>query len=415
MEYGCIGEKLTHSFSREIHNKLFDYRYDLIELTQKELDLFMKNRDFKAINVTIPYKQAVIPYLDFIDDSAKLIGAVNTIVNKDGKLWGYNTDFKGMTALILKNDIEIKNKKVLILGSGGTCLTATAVAKDLGAREILRVSRNKKDAFITYDEVYKYHLDAEIIINTTPVGMYPKIGDAPVDVKQFSKLSGIVDAVYNPLCSQLVCDAKLLGIKAVGGLYMLVAQAVFAAEKFMDTDIEQEKIDLVYKEILLSKRNIVLIGMPSSGKSTIGKALAQMLGMKFIDTDELIVKKSGRDIKSIIQEDGEGYFRALECEAVLEAAAYQNTVIATGGGAILNSRNVELLKGNGRLYFLDRPLEKLFVTDDRPLSNDIQKLKRLYDERYDIYHSCADAVVKCVDDINVNIQALKEDFLKCEF
>lgn len=415
MEYGCIGEKLSHSFSKEIHARLFDYSYTLKELKHDEVDSFMEKRDFKAINVTIPYKKAVIPHLDFIDDTAKKIGAVNTIVNKDGKLSGYNTDFPGLTDLIVKNGIEIRDKKVLILGSGGTSLTAFSVANALFAKEVLRVSRNKKDGFITYEDVKIHHLDADVIINTTPVGMYPNMGEAVVDVRLFSKLSGVVDAVYNPLCSQLVCDAKALGIKAVGGLYMLVAQAAFAAEKFTGTNIPSEKIDAVYKEILLSKKNIVLVGMPSSGKSTIGKRLASELGMQFLDTDEIIVETAKRSISDIIENDGIEQFRKLESDAVLCAAKHQNTVIATGGGAVLNSRNVELLRGNGKIYFLDRPLENLLVTDDRPLSNDRQKLERLYNERYDIYLCSADKSISCVDDIEQNITAIKDDFLKCEF
>lgn len=415
MEYGCIGKKLSHSFSKEIHAKLFDYKYDLVELTEDELKVFMTDKNFKAINVTIPYKKDVIPYLYYVDDMAFKIGAVNTIVNKNGKLYGYNTDFLGMTALILKNGIEIADKKILILGGGGTSLTAVAVAENLSAKEILKVSRTKKDGFITYDEVYKDHLDADVIINTTPVGMYPNIDASPIDLKRFCNLSGVVDAVYNPLSTSLVSEALKLGIKAVGGLYMLVAQAVYAAEKFTDTKIASAKIDSVYKEILLSKKNIVLIGMPSSGKSTIGKQLASILGMNFIDTDELIVKNSGRTIPEIIEKDGENYFRSLESDAVLEAAAKENSVIATGGGAILNEKNVELLKLNGRIYFLDRPLDKLLVTSDRPLSNDISKLKKRYDERYDIYCRSADKQIKCVDDIKENISAVKDDFLKCEF
>jgi len=415
MEYGCIGEKLSHSFSKEIHARLFDYSYTLKELSPEELDAFMIKRDFKAINVTIPYKKAVIPHLDFIDDNAKKIGAVNTIVNKNGKLLGFNTDFLGLVALIKKSGIEIKDKKVLILGSGGTSLTALSVASELLAKEVLRVSRTKKDGFITYEEVLENHLDADVIINTTPVGMYPNMGSSAVDVGLFYKLSGVVDAVYNPLCSQLVCDAKMLGIKAVGGLYMLVAQAAFAAEKFTDTNIPTEKIDEVYKEILLSKKNIVLIGMPSSGKSTIGKRLANLLGMQFLDTDQMIVENAQRTISDIIETDGEAYFRKLESDAILKAAKLQNTVIATGGGAVLNERNVELLRSNGKIYFLDRPIEKLLVTDDRPLSKTKEKLEKLYNERYSIYLGAADEKIDCVDDIEENIKAIRDEFLKCEF
>ncbi|MBE6732972.1 MAG: shikimate dehydrogenase [Ruminococcaceae bacterium] len=415
MEYGCIGEKLKHSFSKEIHAKLFSYNYEICEIERQDLDSFMKKHDFKAINVTIPYKTDVIPYLDYIDDMAEKIGAVNTIVNKNGKLYGYNTDFSGLSALILKNGIELAQKKVLILGSGGTSKTAKAVCESLGAGVILRVSREAKDGFITYEDAKETHNDADVIINTTPVGMYPNIDGAAVNISNFKKLSGVVDAVYNPLCTRLVLDAKSQGIKATGGLYMLVAQAVFAAEKFTDSKIPTEKIDEVYKEILLSKKNIVLVGMPSSGKSTIGSALAEKLGMNFIDTDTLVVDMEKRSIPEIFQSNGEQHFRSLESKAVLEAAKNSNTVIATGGGVILNPKNIERLRQNGKIYFLDRPINDLLVTDDRPLSNDIEKLKKLYDERYDLYRKAADVIVKCDFDIEENIKAIKEDFLKCDY
>jgi shikimate dehydrogenase len=243
MEYGCIGEKLAHSFSKEIHNALTDYQYELKELAKDEVDVFMTKHDFKAINVTIPYKQTVIPYLDFIADEAKEIGAVNTIVNKDGKLYGYNTDFFGMKSLIERTGIVIENKTVAILGGGGTAKTAKAVSKSLGAKVIYKVSRSSKENFITYDELYNISDTIDVIINTTPVGMYPNIFESAVEIERFKNLSGVVDAVYNPLRSKLVLDALKRNIKAVGGLYMLVAQAAFAVEFFIDTKIEKEFIN----------------------------------------------------------------------------------------------------------------------------------------------------------------------------
>ncbi|MBR4073561.1 MAG: shikimate dehydrogenase [Clostridia bacterium] len=415
MEYGCIGEKLGHSFSKEIHAKLFDYKYELLELRPEELPAFMGAKKFKAINVTIPYKKDVMPFLDEISPRARAIGAVNTIVNKNGKLYGYNTDFGGMKALIEHNGIEIKGKKVLVLGSGGTSLTAFAVAKEMGADTILKVSRTPKDGFITYIEAENQHSDAEVIINTTPCGMYPNIGVSPINLESFKKLSGVVDAIYNPLKSQLVANARKRGIKAAGGLYMLVAQGVFAAEKFTDSTIPEEKILKVYNGILKDKGNIVLIGMPTSGKSTIGAILAQELEMDFVDTDKLITEREKREIPEIIATEGESGFRRIEAEVIAEAAARQNTVIATGGGAILNSKNTEMLSLNGRIYFLDRPLENLAVTADRPLSNDREKLNRLYRERYDIYCKSADVIIKCVQEIRTNVNMIKDDFLKCEF
>ena len=367
MQYGCIGEKLSHSFSKIIHNELCDYEYELKEIPRDKLDSFMKQRDFKAINVTIPYKQDVIPYLDFISDTAKSIGAVNTVVNNGGYLYGHNTDFSGMTALIKRNNIEISSKKVLVLGSGGTSKTAVAVANSLGALSVYRVSRSGNDGAITYEQAYYRHRDAQIIINTTPCGMYPNIGKSAVDISRFPSLSGVVDAVYNPLKSQLVVEAQKAGIPAIGGLYMLVAQAAFAVEKFTAANIPTEETERVYKKLLKSKENIVLIGMPGCGKTTIGKVAAAELNMNFIDTDDEIAKEAGKEIPRIFEEAGEDGFRELESEIIARVSAVQGAVIATGGGAILRQRNIDLLKENGIIVFIDRPLEKLVTTDNRPL------------------------------------------------
>ena len=410
MIYGCIGEKLGHSFSKDIHNRLFDYDYELCEIPKGELDAFMKKRPFRAINVTIPYKLDVIPHLYEISQIAKKIGAVNTIVNRDGKLYGYNTDFSGLCALIKRNRIEIQAKKVLVLGSGGTSKTALAVAEHLGAREVYKVSRSEREGCITYETALREHSDAEIILNTTPCGMYPNIGDAAVDVNDFPNLCGVVDAVYNPLCSKLVCDARKKGILAVGGLYMLVAQAAYAAEKFVGQSVAEKKIETVYKSLVLEKQNIVLIGMPGCGKSTIGKLLAQELNMEFVDSDEEIVKKTGKTIPEIFKSCGESGFREIESRIIYELSKKQHAVIATGGGAVLNRRNTELLWGNGRIYFIDRPLSSIVATSDRPLSSNREDLERRYRERYNIYCESCHCHIKACDDAKENTQKIKEDF-----
>ncbi len=393
MEYGCIGEKLVHSFSRVIHNELCDYKYELKEVPKDELDSFMKKADFKAINVTIPYKQDVIPYLDEISDIAKDIGAVNTIVNKNGKLIGYNTDFFGMKDLINFAGIKIEGKKVLILGSGGTSKTALAVAKSMKAKEVYRVSRKGGGELISYNDAEIFHSDAEIIINTTPCGMYPNIGVSAIDINKFPQLSGIIDAVYNPLCSKLIVDAKLKGITAIGGLYMLVSQAVSAAERFTDKKIAPSETQRIFKKLLNEKQNIVLIGMPSSGKTTVGKELAKSLSKEFVDTDALITERYG-EITEIFKSDGESGFRKIESEIIFETAKKQSAIIATGGGAVLNRKNIELLKENGIIIFIDRPLELLITSSDRPLSSDSESLKKRYNERYDIYCNSADFIIK---------------------
>ena len=412
MEYGCIGEKLTHSFSKEIHNLLFDYDYQIREIEKDKLADFLTAKDFKAINVTIPYKQDVIPFLDEISDTARNIGAVNTIVNRDGKLYGYNTDFAGMTDLIKTNEIEISGKNVLVLGSGGTSKSAVAVAKSLGAKSVVRVSRTAKEDCITYQTAYNDCQNTEVIINTTPCGMYPNIVGEPIKLELLPKTEAVVDAIYNPLCSNLVIRAKNAGLKATGGLYMLVAQAAFAAELFVGQEVKKERIYDVYKKIVSKKRNIVLTGMPSSGKSTVGKQLAQTLNMRFIDTDNEIERVSGKKISEIFENLGEDAFRDIESKVVEDVSAKQNCVIATGGGAILRDRNIMLLKGNGTVYFIDRPLEKLITTDDRPLSSNRDDLVKRYNERYNIYCKTADKKLQNDGELQTVIDSIKEDFLK---
>lgn len=393
-EYGCIGKKLPHSFSKIIHEKIGDYSYELHELREDEVDAFMTLHDFKAINVTIPYKETVIPYLDEISDTAKAIGAVNTIVNKNGKLYGYNTDFYGMTALIKKNGIELNGKKVAILGSGGTSKTSFAVAEALGAKEIIRVSRTGNENSVTYDELYKNHTDADIIINTTPVGMFPEIFNSPIDIDKFNNLSGVVDAVYNPLTTELVAKAKKKGIPAECGLYMLTAQAVRAYEFFMDKEADKSLTDKIFSQVLADKKNIVLTGMPGSGKSTTGKIIAKDLNREFIDTDEEIIKAAGMEIAEYFKRFGEEKFRELETEVIKKISAKSGIVLATGGGAILKKENVDALKMNGTVYFLDRPLELLLPTADRPLASSAEAIKQRFNERYGIYLKTADVRIQ---------------------
>ncbi len=412
MEYGCIGEKLSHSFSKEIHACLADYTYEIREIPREELAAFMTTHDFKAINVTIPYKQDVIPYLDEIDPVAAAIGAVNTIVNRNGRLYGYNTDFAGMSALLRRAGIDPAGKKVLILGSGGTSKTAVAVASSLGAREVIRVSRSAKDDCITYEDALSRHADAEVILNTTPCGMYPNPDDQPIDLARFPYLVGVADAIYNPLRSRLVRQAQSLSIAATGGLYMLVAQAAVAVEHFLDTTVPEDKIEAVYRKIRNDKQNLVLIGMPGCGKTTLGKRLAAKRGMAFVDTDDLIREQAGTDIPTIFAERGKAGFRDIESEVIRSLENVQNTVIATGGGAILRAENVNILRANGRLCFLDRPLDALVTTADRPLSSNSELLRQRYNERYDLYCAAADVTVDCVPDISHNIRLMEEGFLK---
>ena len=402
MKYGLIGEKLGHSFSKDVHSMLSDYEYELREIPKDELEGFMLKAEFKAINVTIPYKESVIPYLSYISDEAKRIGSVNTVVNRNGKLYGYNTDFLGMVSLINKMHLKLEGKKTVILGTGGTSKTAYAVAESLGADPIITVSRTKKDGAIDYDELMKCHLDAEIIINTTPVGMYPDNHSSPIDISPFSRLEGVIDAIYNPIRTRLVLDALNRGIKAEGGLYMLVAQAVYAAEIFTSDKYPVEKLSKVFKKIKRRKENIVLIGMPASGKSTVASLIGQELSREVIDTDQMIINSRGKSIPDIFNSEGESAFRDYETSEIAKICSQNNKIIATGGGAVLRKENVQMLKQNGVLFFIDRPYEKLVPTVDRPLALDLEAIKKRYNERYPTYVESADVIIDA-DDQPINV------------
>ena len=409
MEYGLIGEKLPHSFSREIHEKLAGYDYQLKELTPARLPDFLKKRAFKGVNVTIPYKQAVIPYLDEIDDKARAIGAVNTIVNREGKLIGYNTDYDGMVALIRHAGLSLAGKTVLILGTGGTSKTAMAVAADLGAASVQRVSRTGKDGAISYEEAQR--LPVQILINTTPSGMYPNPDGQPMDLSRFGWLEGVLDAVYNPLRTRLVLQARDNGARAQSGLYMLVAQAAVACEHFLGEKLPAGALQTVYRAIHGEKQNIVLTGMPGSGKSTVGRILAREMGREFVDTDTEIIRLAKKPISDIFAQRGEAYFRDLESQVIAQLAQRTGLVIATGGGAILRAENVRRLRQNGRIYFLDRPVEDIVPTDDRPLSRDREALEKRYAERYPRYVTAADTRIPVNGSADTVAKAIREEFL----
>ena len=402
MKYGLIGEKLGHSFSKEVHSMLSDYEYEICEISKDDLDSFMRKASFKAINVTIPYKESVIPYLSYISEEAKKIGSVNTIVNRGGKLYGYNTDFFGMVSQINKMHLSIKGRKTIILGTGGTSKTALAVAESLGAEPIITVSRTKKEGVVDYEELMKDHLDAEVIINTTPVGMYPDNFSSPLDLSPFTKLVGVIDAIYNPIRSNLVLDALDRGIKAEGGLYMLVAQAVYASEIFLDKKYPTEKLDKIYKKIKRKKENIVLIGMPASGKSTVAALLSSDLSRTVLDTDKMIENTRQKRISEIFESEGESACRDYETCEIANASLQNNRIIATGGGAVIKKENVRMLKQNGVLFFIDRPYRKLVPTSDRPLASNLESIKKRYDERYNIYLESADTRIDA-DDQPVNV------------
>jgi len=416
MEYGCIGERLGHSFSAEIHRALADYQYEIREIAPDALDEFMIKRDFHGINVTIPYKERVIPHLDEIDEMARAVGAVNTIVNRDGRLCGYNTDVYGMTRLIKRIGLELAERKVAILGTGGTSRTAHAVAEMLGAREILTVGRCAREGAIDYDTLSRCHGDVEILINTTPCGMFPypngneRIAATAVDVSRFPQLCGVVDAVYNPLRTRLILEAKARGIAAEGGLFMLVAQAVRACEIFLGRDLPANTCERVFTQILRQKENIVLIGMPACGKTTVGGMLAETLGRELVDADALIEERAGMRIPEIFEREGETAFRDLESRVIEEQIADRNgLIVATGGGAILRECNLNALRRNGWLCFLDRPLEALCPTSDRPLASTVAAIEARYRERYAKYCAAADCRIDAVGTPDSVVSAIRKE------
>lgn len=414
MKYGLIGEHLGHSFSKQIQTRIAeienvkDYDYQLVELDKEEFKEFMEKKDFKGINVTIPYKKDVIPYLDEMDESAKAIGAVNTIINVDGKLKGYNTDFGGFLYMVKAHNVHMEGKKVLIIGNGGACAAVKAVCKHENAKDIVIVSRSANRGAIGYDEMYTSHLDADIVVNTSPVGMFPNIANAPIDVSWFHKLECVLDVVYNPILTRLCFEAQEADIKRVIGLEMLIAQAKYTFEIFENMSFDDSIIDEIKKEMLKDRCNIVLIGMPSAGKTTIGKMLEEKLGKEFFDLDNMIIAKAGKSIPEIFQESGEAGFRAIETEVAIEASKMNNKIIATGGGVVKHKVNMDFLRLNGITIFIDRDIDKLISSDpNRPLSSSKQALQQMYKERYPLYQKYAAYIAVN----NANIEETVDDIV----
>ena len=414
MKYGLIGEHLGHSFSKQIQTRIAeienvkDYDYQLVELDKEEFKDFMEKKDFKGINVTIPYKKDVIPYLDEMDESAKAIGAVNTIINVDGKLKGYNTDFGGFLYMVKAHNVHMEGKKVLIIGNGGACAAVKAVCKHENAKDIVIVSRSANRGAIGYDEMYISHLDADIVVNTSPVGMFPNIVNAPIDVSWLHKLVCVLDVVYNPILTRLCFEAQEADIKRVIGLEMLIAQAKYTFEIFENMSFDDSIIDEIKKEMLKDRCNIVLIGMPSAGKTTIGKMLEEKLGKEFFDLDDMIIAKAGKSIPEIFQESGEAGFRAIETEVAIEAGKMNNKIIATGGGVVKHKVNMDFLRLNGITIFIDRDIDKLISSDpNRPLSNSKHALQQMHKERYPLYQKYATYVAVN----NANIEETVDDIV----
>lgn len=403
LKCGLLGEKLGHSYSPQIHSMLADYEYKLFEKSPEELEDFLKSGEFDGLNVTIPYKKSVMPYCAELSPTAAQIGSVNTIVRRsDGSLYGDNTDAFGFENLIVHNGIEVKGKKALVLGTGGASVTAQAVLKNLGASEVVVISRKGED---NYENIAK-HADAEIIANTTPVGMYPNNGKAAVDLTQFPKLSGVLDVVYNPARTALLLQAEKLCIPCAGGLYMLVSQAKRSCELFTGKSIPDSEIDRIERVLSHQMQNIVIIGMPGSGKTAVSTMLAERLGRKIFDTDTIVSEKAGMTIPEIFAAQGEAGFRKLETEATAEVGKLSGNIISTGGGVVTVADNYKLLHQNGVIVWIERDTNKL-ARDGRPISLS-SDLNELYAARLPLYERFADIKADNNGDINDTVNAIME-------
>lgn len=387
MYCGLLGRKLSHSYSPQIHKQLGDYTYALFEKEPEEIEDFLKDGAFTGLNVTIPYKKTVIPYCSELSEAAEAMGAVNTIVKRpDGSLIGHNTDYFGFRSMLEKSGLHVSGKKALVLGSGGAASTAVVVLKELGAQVVV-ISRTGENH---YGNLH-LHSDAAVIVNATPVGMFPATGISPVCLDQFPTLEGVLDLIYNPARTQLLLDAEKRGLIAVNGLWMLVAQAKESAQWFIGSDISDDRIASIHHSLEKQMQNIVLIGMPGCGKSTVGKLLAQATGRQFVDADERIIEKAGMPIPQIFATQGEPGFRKIETAVLEELGKQSSLIIATGGGCVTKEENYPLLHQNGRIFWLKRELADL-PTEGRPLSQS-GSLQEMYKVRKPLYERFSDVSV----------------------
>lgn len=387
--YGLLGKTLGHSFSPQLHAYLADYEYRLFEKTEAELPDFLRGGGFDGLNVTIPYKQTVIPYCAALSPEAKKIGSVNTLLRRpDGSLYGDNTDAAGFRRMLEALGVSVGRKKALVLGSGGAAKTVRAVLRERGASPVVTISRSGADHYGNLDR----HADARLIVNATPVGMYPETEARPVDLRLFPKCEAVLDLIYNPARTKLLLQAEALGIPCAGGLVMLTEQARRAAELFTGEEIPEEKAQRALRALALQTENVALIGMPGCGKSRVGRALAERLGRRFVDMDEEIVARAGKSIPDIFRFEGEAGFRARESAVLRDVSKESGLVIATGGGVVTREENRPLLHRNSRIVWLDRPIEGL-SKEGRPLSLS-RPIEELAAERLPLYRAWADEHVE---------------------
>ncbi len=402
--FGLLGRKLGHSLSPEIHSLLCDYEYKLYPTEPDGLDAFFSDTSLKGYNVTIPYKIEAFNRCDERSETAEKVGSVNTVIRRsDGTLYGDNTDYFGFSYMAEICGCDFRNKKVLILGNGGASLTVRHVAADNGAKEIVVVSRTGED---NYGNISR-HYDADIIINTTPVGMYPNNGERLIDLSKFTNCKKALDLIYNPARTVFLLDAEKLGIDCINGLYMLVAQALRAAEIFTGKKIPLSEIDRIYDIIISRQKNLVLVGMPGCGKSTCAELLSKKTGRECLDTDSTVIEASGEKIPDIFAKYGENEFRNRETEAVKAAGKGAGKIIATGGGAILREENRIALKENSTVIFLKAPINNL-ATDGRPLSKNAAVLADMLQTRLPYYLETADFTVEVDPDPEITLRRILE-------
>lgn len=401
-KYGLLGRRLGHSWSPQIHSLLCGYEYGLYEAEPENLADFLQSTDLAGMNVTIPYKKDVVPFCATLSDAAKSIGSVNTLVRTADGWHGDNTDYAGFIAMTRACGVPVAGKKALVFGSGGASLAVLAALRDLGADPIVNISRSGPD---NYENLHK-HADAQILVNTTPLGMYPHTGVSPVSLDDFPSCEAVLDIVYNPALTQLLLDAENRNIPHAGGLTMLVAQARRSAEQFADTQIPDARVDEIVDILRKQMQNIVLIGMPGCGKSTVGKALAAALDRPLIDADTVVIEAAGKSIPDIFAEEGEDGFRRRETAALAELGKASGTILSTGGGCITRPENYPLLHQNGVIVWIRRALENL-STNERPLSL-THPLQELYDSRKDQYAAFADITVDSDEVVEHTVEKILE-------
>ncbi len=413
MKVGLIGKDLKNNFTKEVSEAFGLENYEMVEMEKEQLFELIKSKDFEGINVTFPYKKDIVDLIDVPSKNVKKTGACDTVIVKDGKTYGYNTDYNAFVYMLKKHNVNLKDKKILVIGNGGTTAAVKCIAQDFEAREINIVDIVPSPGSISYVECYAKHLDSEVVINACPVGMSPKIDEEPIEMKLFTKCEAFIDIVYNPILTTLGLDAQENGITRIIGIEMLVAQTKRAVELIKGIHISDEKLDEVIHQTLVDNCNIVLIGMPSAGKTTIGHLLEKRLNKKFIDMDDVVVNDTKMTIPEIFKHSGEQGFRKLETMTALKLSRMNNIIIGTGGGTIKNKINMDYLRLNGVIFFIDRDLENLITHDpNRPLSSSQEAVAKLYEERYPIYQKYATSIVPNNDDIENTVTEIIHNYHK---